>query len=39
MLVCGGGKGKCGKMCRGKCGEVCLGCGERCGKCVGVGGR
>ena len=26
-----GGKRKCGKM--------CLGCEERCGKCVGVGGR
>ena len=21
-----------------RCGEVCLGCGDRCGKCVGVGG-
>ena len=22
-------------MCWGRCGKVCLGCGERCGKCVG----
>ena len=34
-----GGKRRCGKMCWGMCGEVCLGCGERCGKFVGVGGR
>ena len=45
----GGGKGRCGKCLGGvgsvrgvwgigsRCVEVCLGCGERCGKGVGVG--
>ena len=32
VLKCGGGVGSVGKH-----REVCLGCGERCGKCVGVG--
>ena len=39
----GGGVGKCVRVCvmwesMGSSGKVCLGCGERCGKCVGVGG-
>ena len=34
-----GGKRKYEKMYWGRCGEVCLGCGEICGKCVGVGAR
>ena len=32
VLECGGGLGGVGKHL-----EVCLGCGEKCGKCVGVG--
>ena len=33
------GGGRCvrgERKCEGRYGEVCLGCGERCGKCVGV---